>query len=160
MADGVDQRSAEVEGYKSPAPLFRREVLVEREAGQLGTILMASPISHRVFTGFAIATAAGVVALLAFGEFTRKAQIRGWLVPQQGLVRIHPPQPGIASEVYVKEGMEVSKGAPLLKLSTELQSEALGATRREIVRRLGARRDSLVKESKLRAQLHARAFST
>jgi len=76
-------------------------------------------------------------------------------VPQQGLVRVFAPQPGVVTELHVKEGVEVRKGERLLVLSAELQSTALGATQTEIARRLAARRDSLAEERRQHQQLTA-----
>lgn len=127
-------------------PLFRQEVLAERQTQWLGTVLLAPQLSHRLFTAFAVLATAAILGLLFFADYTRKARISGWLVPQQGLVRVFAPQAGVVTVLYVKEGMEVRKGDRLLMLSAELQSAALGATQAEIARRLAARRDSLAEE--------------
>ena len=124
-------------------PLFRHEVLEERQTQWLGTVLLAPRLSHGLFALFAALTTAGIVTLLAFGTFTRKAHINGWLVPEKGLLQVFAPQAGVITEIYVSEGADVQKGAPLLALSAELQSTALGGTQTEIARRLTARRDSL-----------------
>ena len=79
----------------------------------------------------------------------------GWCRSKASL-RIFAPLPGLVTELHVREGMEVEKGTPLLALSTELQSEALGATREEIVRRLVSRRDSLITERETRSRLYTR----
>jgi membrane fusion protein len=127
-------------------PLFRNEVVAERQAQWLGTVLLASRPSHRLFAAFAGLATVGVLGLLFFADFTRKARIDGLLVPQQGLVQVFAPQAGVVTELFVKEGAEVHKGERLLALSAELQSTALGATQSEIARRLAARRDSLGEE--------------
>jgi membrane fusion protein len=134
-------------------PLFRPEVIAERQTQWLGAVLLAPRISHRVFAAFAVLTTAGILGLLFFGDYTRKERINGWLVPQQGLVRIFAPQPGVVTKLYVQEGAQVRRGAPLLELSTELESQALGATQEEIARRLVVRRDSLTAERGLQEQL-------
>lgn len=107
-----------------------------------------------VFAVFAASAAGAVLALLVFAEFTRTARISGWLMPDQGLLRIVAPLQGVISQLHVQEGAQVRKGQPLLVLSTELQSEAVGATREEIVRRLMSRRDSLIAERDLQHRLH------
>jgi membrane fusion protein len=84
-----------------------------------------------------------IAGLLCYGEFTRKARVGGWLVPQQGLMRVFAPQPGVVAELYVKEGAQVRKGERLIRLSGELESTTLGATQAEIVRRLIELRDAL-----------------
>lgn len=135
------------------SPLFRSEVLEERQTRWLGTVLVAPRISHRLFTVFAVLAASAVLGLLFFGEFTRKARIGGWLVPHEGLVRIFAPVAGNITALHVREGENVRQGASLLVLSSELQSESLGATREEVVRRLTSRRDSLDAERDLQHQL-------
>ena len=133
--------------------LFRSEVLAEQQTQWVGTILLAPRLSHRLFTVFALLATAAILGLLFFAQYTRKARISGWLVPQQGLVRVFAPQPGVVTALYVQEGVTVHKGERLLALSAELQSAALGATQQEIARRLRARRDSLAAERQQHHQL-------
>lgn len=106
-------------------------------------------MSHALFAAFAAVVTAALLGLLFFADYTRKERISGWLVPQQGLVRILAPQPGVITQLNVEDGTEVRKGAPLLVLSTELESEALGATQGEIVRQLASRRASLAADRDL-----------
>jgi membrane fusion protein len=151
---GAATTVAAVASPPAEQPLFRAEVFAERQSQWLGTVLLAPRISHRLFTAFALVTATAILATLVFADFTRKARINGWLVPDQGLVRIFAPMSGVVTRLHVTEGSEVRKGTPLIVLSTELQSEALGATREEIVRRLIRRRDSLTAERELQRQVH------
>ena len=138
----------------TPPDLFRHEVLAGRQAQWLGRVVLAPRPSHRLFTGFGVLAIAGVAALLWFGSYTHKARINGWLVPDLGLIRVVAPQPGIVTQVYVKEGDDVPGGAPLLLLSTEVESEAVGATHKQVVRRLRDRRDSLMAERPRQQQLY------
>jgi membrane fusion protein len=133
-------------------PLFRREVLAEKQTGWLGPVLLAPRMSHRLFTLFAVITAAAILGLLFFGSYTRKARVNGWLVPQQGVMRVSTPQAGVVTELQAREGSHVRKGMPLLVISTELQSATLGATQEEIARRLSSRHDSLVSERGLQLE--------
>ena len=126
--------------------LFRPEVLAERQTQWLGTVLLAPRASYRLFTLFAVLVVVAVAALLFLGEFTRKAKVSGWLVPQVGVVRVFAPRPGVVTSLHVREGQEVRKGDRLLTLSAELQSAAIGATQAEIARRLADRRRSLLEE--------------
>jgi membrane fusion protein len=134
-------------------PLFRPEVMVEHQSQWLGTVLLEPKITHWMFASLALLATAAVLGLLFFASYTRKARINGWLVPQQGLVRVFAPQAGVITQVHVKEGMEVKKGTPLLVVSTEIQSEALGGTRQEIVRRLTKRRNSMAEEKVVQERL-------
>lgn len=42
-------------------PLFRPEVLAERQTHWLGTVLLAPRLSHRVFTAFAVIATAAIL---------------------------------------------------------------------------------------------------
>lgn len=142
---------AAVEGTDVALPgakghLFRSEVLAARQTQWLGTVLLAPRLWDRLFVFTAVLAAAAILALLFLGEFTRKAKVGGWLVPQEGIVRVFAPQPGVVTGLYVKEGAEVRKGERLLALSAELQSATLGATQAEIARRLAERRQALQDE--------------
>ena len=139
----------------SDTALFRREVLAQRQSQWLGSVLLAPDPSFRLLSVFAVLVMAGVMALLWFGHYASKARLNGWLMPQQGLVRMVAPQAGVVTRVDVHEGMEVTRGAPLLELSSDLNSAALGATGEAVVRRLKNRRDSLVTERDVRERLVA-----
>lgn len=133
-------------------PLFRPQVMAERQTQWLGTILLKPKVSSFVFLAAAVVAAVVIVSLLFFGSFTRKAHISGWLMPERGLARIFAPQSGVVMQLFVAEGAKVAAGAPLVILSSEVQSEA-GATREEVVQRLTSRRDSLAQAKQAQQQL-------
>lgn len=133
--------------------LFREEVLRERQSQWLGSVLLAPRLSHRVFAGFAVLMIASVLSLLFFGEYTRKAKVHGWLVPSRGLTQIVVPQAGVVGRVDVRPGEHVTKGMPLVQLSTELESSIAGATREQIVRHLRERLASMKAERRRQEQL-------
>jgi membrane fusion protein len=129
-----------------PGELFRTEALAEQQDRWLGTVLLVPKLSHTVYTALAAVLVFGVVGLFAFGEYTRKARLSGWLAPEQGLIKIIAPQSGVLTQVRAHEGAEVAAGAALAVLSAERRSEALGATQGEVLRQLHNRRDSLIGE--------------
>ncbi len=131
--------------------LFRGEVAAARQTQWLGTVLLAPRISHSVFTLLGVLAASAVVALLFFADFTRKARIDGWLVPQEGVMQVVAPRPGVVTRLHVEEGAQVRRGDPLLTLSEELQSTALGATQVQIGQRLSEQVASL-REGRARQQ--------
>jgi membrane fusion protein len=135
--------------------LFRPEVLTEQQTQWLGTVLLVPRLSHRLFGLLGALAAFGLIGMLFYADFTRTARVSGWLVPQQGLVRVFASRPGIVTGLHVREGAEIRKGEPLVSLSDELQSAALGATQAEIARRLDERRLSLREERSQQQQLMA-----
>jgi membrane fusion protein len=133
-------------------PLFRPEVMAERQTQWLGTVLLKPKLSIFIFVGAATIAAVVILSLLFVGSFTRKAHISGWLVPEQGLARIFAPQSGVVMQLLVAEGAKVTAGAPLVVLSSEVQSEA-GATREAVVQRITSRRDSMAQAKQVKQQL-------
>ncbi len=126
--------------------LFRSEVMAERQTQWLGTVMLAPRASHRLFAMIGVLAMAAILALLFFMDFTRTARVNGWLLPQEGVVRVFAPRPGVVSGLHVKEGAAIRKGDRLLTLSDELQSTALGATQVEVMKQLAERRASLAEE--------------
>ncbi|RXF73735.1 HlyD family secretion protein [Hansschlegelia zhihuaiae] len=159
--DAAVARRAERATDEPPAPapaqtsLFRHEVMEEQQTQWLGTVLVAPNLSATLFALFAAAAVASVLALLVLGQFTQKARISGWLVPELGAMRIFAPQPGRVAKLHVREGDRVAKGAPLVRISSELETEALGRTRHAAVQQLALRRDSLAAERERQGRLSA-----
>jgi len=71
------------------------------------------------------------------------------------VARVFAPRPGVVTTLHVKEGAQVHKNEPLLTLSDEAQSAALGATQAEIASRIAKRRQSLLAELGQRNELLA-----
>ncbi len=139
--------------------LFRAEAVAEQQTMWLGTVLLAPRASHNAMAIFALAVV-GLLVLLLFGSYTRTARVGGLLVSAPGLVRVFAPQQGVLVRLYVGEGDKVTRGTPLLELSTELQTQAQGDTRVAVVRRLQSRRDSLLSVRRGQEQLQASQAET
>jgi membrane fusion protein len=137
----------------APTPLFRPEAVAAQRTAWLGTVLLARPLSHSLFVLFALFAIVSLGTLATFGEFTRKAKVNGWLVPEQGLVRVFAPQSSVVADLRVREGAVVKRGEPLLVLSAERESSMLGATQAGIARLLSQRRSSLLEEQQRQRQL-------
>jgi membrane fusion protein len=126
-----------------PRQLFRPEAVAEQQDRQLGSVVLVPRVSQTVCASFTALVVAGVLGVFAFGDYTRKASIGGWLAPERGLIQIVAPQPGVLTRMQAYEGLEVTARTPLAVLSAERQSEALGATQGEVVRQIRAQGDSL-----------------
>ena len=140
--------------------LFRREAVAEQQDRWLGSVLLVPKLSHTVWTAGAALVVAGVLAVFAFGEYTRKARIGGWLAPDRGLIVVVAPEAGVLTRLEAREGLEVAAGATLAVLSAERQSETLGGTRGAVVRHLETQRASLEDERRRHEALFAQQAAT
>ena len=161
MSNFVVAQKMQADGSSSSltSPLFRQEVLAEQKTSWLGTVLIEPRVSHKLFARFAIAAAGAFIALLIFGSYTRVERISGWLVPEKGIVRVIVPQAGIVQDILVKEGQKVVKGEQLAVVSTDVQSEAVGATGAEVVRQLSSRRGNLLAQRSAQQSLAGQQIS-
>jgi membrane fusion protein len=94
-------------------PLFRREVLESRNAGPLGGISLAQPLSMRLLGAFAVIAAGTIALLLCCGSYTRRTTVVGHLVPTRGMTTLTAPDGGVVSRLDVAEGGHVVAGDTL-----------------------------------------------
>ncbi|WP_298325226.1 HlyD family efflux transporter periplasmic adaptor subunit [Asticcacaulis sp.] len=132
-------------------PLFRSEVMEARQAQWLGTIRIGRPLSFTVVTAAAVGMAAALIAFACWGEITRKSTVHGVLLPAAGLIHVSAQQPGVISELLIKEGDEVAAGQPLARMRNE-RITASGDAAALTAQALTARRASLMTERRLTEQ--------
>src|SRR5690606_23349812 len=90
--------------------LFRREVMEERKVAGLGNVSVMAPPSFAILTAGICAAITALVLFVCLAQFTRKATVAGYLVPDKGLVKVLPPFPGTVVERLVTEGDPVATG--------------------------------------------------
>src|SRR5512141_2852120 len=106
--------------------LFRKEVLEARQNSGFGHVILPAPVSLTVWCVIAVVLAAAVVALLVFGQYTKRTRVVGITVPAAGVLKVTTPQPGIVLERHVEEGQQVQAGEVLFVLSSERVMETSG----------------------------------
>jgi membrane fusion protein len=136
------------------SPLFRQEALDHRRDTWLGDINLVRPISFGVLAALFLGIALGLLAYLAWGEYTKKARASGYLVPEQGLLKIYSQQSGAVAALRVVEGQQVKKDDVLAIISTE-RTSLQGATQFEIAKQLVLRQNSLLEEKAKTHQIYA-----
>jgi membrane fusion protein len=123
--------------------LFRGEVLSARRVEWLGSISLQAPRLGWFFFGFGLLVIVALMALLIGGRYTRHEQVDGALVPSSGLLTLMPVLPGVVEQVLVREGDRVRAGQPLIEISGEQDSAALGDTQSLIAAQLQLKRERL-----------------
>lgn len=104
---------------KSDAPsLFRAEVLETRASQRQGKVLIHQPIGYHVAALLALLLVGVIVAFSYYGTYTKKATVRGLLMPEQGLFRLVAPTGGQITAIHAFEGRSVTAGETLFQLAT------------------------------------------
>lgn len=132
--------------------LFRPEALSNRQRDWLGSIQLIRPVSLALLTGFVVVVAVAVAAYLTLGEYTRKARVSGYLVPDRGVIRLVAPQPATVIESHVAEGGAVRRGDVLFVLAVG-QATLSGDTQAAVQSSLASRERSLQGAARQRGQL-------
>lgn len=132
--------------------LFRPEALEHREREWLGSIQLIRPVSLAVLTALTLLVVAGVGAYLTLGEYTRKARVSGYLVPDRGVIRLVTPQTATVVESHVEEGRAVQRGDVLFVLAVG-QATLSGDTQATVLSSIESRTRSLQGAARQRSQL-------
>jgi len=106
--------------------LFRREVVEAKQNSFLGSVRLATPITHQLWATVALAVTGAILAWLFFGHYTRREHVSGSLVPQAGLINVTARSAGVISRVVGSVGAEVRAGDPLVYISGERSSAKNG----------------------------------
>lgn len=125
------------------AGLFRKEVLAAHQNEWLGSIRLQPPRLGWPFFGLGLVATAAILWLLIGSHYTRHEQVDGTLVPSSGLLTVTPVASGIVTRVLVREGDKVHAGQPLVEISGEQDSAALGDTHAAIATQLQFKRNRL-----------------
>jgi membrane fusion protein len=135
--------------------LFREEALQANRPSLYGEVMRVDSPGAWTFIALALVVAASVFAFGFWGEFTRKAHVRGQLVPSMGHIKVHAIEPGIILERHVREGQSVRKGDVLFVLSLERNSQTASEANETAIAKLRERRASLAAELEQQGALGA-----
>jgi membrane fusion protein len=109
--------------------LFRPEAVQKQYGNGMGGISVATPPSRWLFV--VLAGLLGMVTLLflTLGRYTRRESVTGQIVPAAGAINVNALNAGTVTGVFVRDGQEVRAGDPLVEISGDQGSAALGDTR-------------------------------
>ncbi|HEX4596695.1 MAG TPA: HlyD family efflux transporter periplasmic adaptor subunit [Burkholderiaceae bacterium] len=129
-----------------PRSLFRQEAIDAQREKLLGELSNARPVPLWIFTALAVAFAAVLVVFAFVGEYTRRERVEGYLAGDAGAARILSPDSGTVSQLLVKEGEEVSAGAPIARLKLEHSQSGGGSTSEQVEQQLLNRKHGIESE--------------
>ena len=126
--------------------LFRTEALEAQRTNWLGPVVLAQPLSFAIQAALAGLAAAALIALFAFGSYTKRTTVGGHLLPAGGWSKVYPQQAGVVTDKRVREGQPVRRGDVLYVLSLDRRSDAASGGLAGISEQVAARRNSLRSE--------------
>ncbi len=145
---------------ESHESLFRHEALDFNREKSLGEAVIARSPSRGLLTFLSAAVAASLVAFVFLGQYTRKAQVPGYLTPDHGLIKVYAQQAGTLVESHVVEGQRVRRGERLFLLSTERGSRETAKTQAAAIEMIEERRERLSHERDKQDAIDAIALGT
>lgn len=99
--------------------MLMRIITEKKRHTWLKDIVVAKPASNVFLVACFALLAAVIVAYLFMGERTRQAPVSGYVVPEEGLIKVFTQQAGTISAIGVKEGQFVKQGTVLATVSFE-----------------------------------------
>ncbi|GIU14103.1 hypothetical protein TUM4261_29170 [Shewanella sp. c952] len=94
--------------------LFRRQAIDAQKQKLHGDISLAQPISIYTTSFTLVFIVSAIILFLSFSHYARKETVRGYLVPDKGLIKTYANRSGNIDKLHVSEGDIVKSGAPLV----------------------------------------------
>ena len=99
--------------------LFRKEAVAYQGERLTGPVILVQPLSIKLTSMVLILACCLVITFLVCAEYTRKETVRGFLVPDKGVIKSFTSASGTIEKIWVKEGDVVRKGDPLVTLVSQ-----------------------------------------
>ena len=123
---------------KPESALFRKEVLNRVKSSYYGKVVIVSPISFLLWSVGVFSLTIVLMTFLYFGEYTKRYEVQGVLIPDKGVINIYGKKPGVILDQFIKQGDTVKAGQLLYSISTvqhTLANKNLSEQQREIIRK-------------------------
>jgi len=105
--------------------LFRKEAVSHQSERLTGAITLAQPLSIKLTVLILVSVAISIITFLFSAEYSRKETVRGFLMPNKGVIKSFANQGGTIEKLWVTEGDKVTKGQSLATLLVQ-QSNSEG----------------------------------
>ncbi|ELP9499397.1 HlyD family secretion protein [Vibrio alginolyticus] len=96
--------------------MFRKHVLDLKGKRLEGDIILTQPISIYITATAIFIIMLLIIMFLSISNYARKETVRGYLVPDMGLIKLYPNQSGTLDTLFVKDGVKVKKGDVLANI--------------------------------------------
>ena len=99
--------------------LFRKKALEYQRTSIYGNVLLTTPFTFKALTLLSLIFALLIALFLFFAQHSRKVNVSGHLVPNQGIIQVLATSRGIIKKTLVVDGQHVQTGDILFIVATE-----------------------------------------
>lgn len=99
--------------------LFRAEAMAHRRQRILGDILIANDRPSSILVAAISLAALGALIFAMTGEYSRTEKTPGTIVTSLPITKVLAPRSGVVTEVFVRDGQQVSQGQVLASISLD-----------------------------------------
>lgn len=96
--------------------LFRQQAVEAQKQKLHGDVSLAQPISLNISAFIILSIVIAILLFLSFSHYARKETVRGYLVPDKGLIKTFANRSGNVEILHVSEGDIVKKGSSLVTI--------------------------------------------
>jgi len=93
--------------------LFRKQAISHQSKRLTGVVTLTQPLSIKLTVLILVTAAVAIVLFVFSAEYSRKETVRGFLMPNKGVIKSFARQGGTIENLWVKEGDKVAKGQSL-----------------------------------------------
>jgi len=128
--------------------LFRQEAVSHQSGRLTGAVTLAQPLPIKITVIIILAIVIVVFAFLFNAQYSRKETVRGFLIPNKGVIKSYAHQGGTIEKLLIVEGDRVDKGDVLATIVVH-QSDVTGVDLSEqLISQLSLQLQLLVDEVK------------
>jgi len=98
--------------------LFRQQAIDEQRDRLYGDVIINQPISLSLLIISILLMVICIIIVLLYGNYARRETVKGYLVPDKGLIKIYAPLQGVLIKSHVQEGQKVKINDLLFTIST------------------------------------------
>lgn len=126
--------------------LFRKEAISHQNERLTGAITLAQPLSIKLTVLILVSIAIAIVTFLFSAEYSRKETVRGFLMPNKGVIKSFANQGGTIEKLWVKEGDKVVKGQSLATIIVQQNNNNGIDLSTQLAEQLNAQENLLIDE--------------
>lgn len=142
---------------------FRKEVFENLDRGMEGKQVDLFPVKAKTLSLTLLAFLILSLALSGFITYSQKVTVKGMLLPDGGIINVHPLTPGYVKTLYVKNRQQVKKGEPLFSISvnnTEAAVTYYQQARQNHLDNIDRLKQEIARQSKLNTAQNAHLLQT